>query len=99
MKYYIEESLQNFNAWSGGKDTMNELTPDEIDTLESYIEELSECGEMWSDTEINDFLWFERDTIAEYLGFEDWEDLERKHAGEDDEEEDEEEEEEEEDDE
>ena len=79
---------------------MNELTPDEIDTIEGYIEELSECGEMWNDTEINDFLWFERDTIAEYLGFEDWEDLERKHAGEDDEdEEDEEEEEDEEDDE
>ena len=86
MKYYIEESLQNFNAWSGAKDTMNELTPDELDTLESMLEEC-EPADGWSDTAINDFLWFETDTIAEWLGFEDWEDLERKHAGEDEEEE------------
>lgn len=25
MKYYCEESLENFNAWSGGKDTLDVL--------------------------------------------------------------------------
>ena len=34
------------------------------------------CDELPTDTEINDFFWFERDTIAEWLGYEDWEDLE-----------------------
>ena len=37
-----------------------------------------------TDTELNDLLWFERDTIAEWLGFSDWEALEN---GEEDEEE------------
>ena len=45
-----------------------------------------EHGEGWSDTAINDFLWFETDTIAEWLGYEDWDDLCRKHAGEEEDE-------------
>jgi hypothetical protein len=37
------------------------------------IEEIfgGEC----SDTELNDFFWFERDTIAEWLGYEDYDEL------------------------
>ena len=87
MKYYVETSLKNFAAWSGGADTKEELTDDELDTLESMLEEI-EPEEGYTDTAINDILWFERDTIAEWLGYEDWDDLERKHRGEEDEEED-----------
>ena len=35
-----------------------------------------------SDTEINDLFWFEEDFIAELLGFDNWEALERHNADE-----------------
>ena len=68
MKYYVEESLRNFNFWSGAKDTADCLTLEQIDTIEQYLEECYADGEI-SDTEINDFFWFERETIAEWLGY------------------------------
>lgn len=85
MKYYVEESLRNFNFWSGAADTANALTLEQIDQIESMLEDC-EPGDGWSDTEINDFFWFERDTIAEWLGFRDWEDLENGGEEEDEEE-------------
>lgn len=87
MKYYVDESLRNFNFWSGAKDTADALTLEQIDTIENYMEDI-EPAEGWSDTEINDFFWFERDTIAEWLGFRDWDDF--LNDGEDEEEEEEE---------
>lgn len=86
MKYVVEEDLRNFKAWSGGADTVADLTDEQLDSVEELI------GEMFSDTptdtEINDFLWFERDTIAQHLGFYDWEHLNQDEEEEDDEEED-----------
>ena len=82
MKYIEEKSLENFEAWSGGKDTLDELTHDECEKVESLIEET--FAETPTDGDINDFLWFERDTIAQHLGYDDWEDLERDHNGEND---------------
>lgn len=70
MKYYVEESLRNFNFWSGGKDTADALSYEQIDQIEDYLEECYCDGEI-SDTEINDFFWFERETIAELLGYRD----------------------------
>ena len=75
MKYVFEDSLNSFNYWSGGKDTADTLTYEELKTLDSLLEDVY-CDELPTDTEINDFFWFERDTIAEWLGYEDWEDLE-----------------------
>lgn len=86
MKYYVEESLRNFNFWSGAKDTADALTLEQIDTIENYMEDI-EPAEGWSDTAINDFFWFERDTIAEWLGFSSWEALENGEEEEDVEEE------------
>ena len=87
MKYVVEENLSNFNAWSGGADTVAELTDDQLDQVEELIEELFPC-ELPTDTEINDFLWFERDTIAQHLGFSDWEHLNQEEDDENEEEED-----------
>lgn len=87
MKILYEKSLENFEAWSGGKDTMDELTHDELESVEQLLEE-SEPEEGWTDTGVNDFLWFERDIIAEHLGYKNWEDLERKHNGDEDEDDD-----------
>lgn len=60
------------DCWSGAIDTLNELTSDEIDQLESMIEDMY-LDDVPTDTDINDFIWFERDTIAEWLGYENFE--------------------------
>ena len=77
MKYVVEVSLDNFEAWSGGKDTLDTLREKgDCDAVECLIEELYMCDEPWTDTNINDFLWFERDTIAQHLGYSDWDEYE-----------------------
>ena len=76
MVYSQECSLHEFNAWSGGLDTLNVLIEkgDDAD-VEFLINELF-CESTPTDTQINDFLWFDRDYIAEHLGYSDWEDYE-----------------------
>lgn len=78
MKYVVEESLDYFEAWSGGKDTLDTLREkSDCDAVECLIEELASMSEDgWTDTNINDFLWFERDTIAQHLGYSDWDEYE-----------------------
>ena len=68
-----EINLHDFDTWAGANETKDELTYSDLDIIESYLIELYPNG--MSETEINDFLWFERDTIAEWLGFTDWDDL------------------------
>ena len=91
MKYYVETSLENFEAWSGGRDTLEVLIEKGLcDTVEACLEDILDGDS--SDTYINDILWMERDMIAEWCGFSSWEALEN---GEEEEEEETEEEEEE----
>lgn len=84
MTIITETSLENFEAWSGGADTLNTLIEKGLcDTLEYHIEnDIFPDG--CTDTELNDFLWFEDDFIAELLGYKSWKDLEND--GEDEEE-------------
>ena len=89
MKYYVETSLENFEAWSGGRDTLDVLIEKGLcDTVENILNDIY-ADEAPTDTEINDTLWFSRDEIAEWCGFSSWEALEN---GEEEEEESEEEE-------
>ena len=83
MRITAEISLRDFEGWSGAVDTLNTLTDNQKDAFEAILEELYPDG--MTETSLNDFLWFENDTIAEWLGFDDWEDLERKNSGEEDE--------------
>ena len=85
MKYYKEESLTNFEFWSGGSDTVEELTDEEIEKIENYLESVSP-EEGWSDTAINDFFWFERETIAEWLGYDSFDDIIKRNKEEQEEE-------------
>ena len=70
MKITTEIDARNFEFWSGGKDTAKELTWDDWDVIEPMLDDLFPDG--CTDTELNDFFWFETDTIAEWLGYEDY---------------------------
>ena len=72
MKVYSEKSLRNFEFWSGAKSNAEELTLEQIDMVESILEELYPDG--MEDVQINDFFWFDFDTIREWLGIEKEED-------------------------
>lgn len=73
MKLYKETSLQNFEFWSGARETAKQLTADDFDIIESTLEDCYPDG--LDETTVNDIFWFEDDWIAELLGYEDWEDL------------------------
>lgn len=82
MKYYVEESLSNFQFWSGAKDNAAELTTEQLDQLESVLEDLYPDGDI-SDTQINDIMWFDFDWVKETLGIEDEEEEEEEEEVED----------------
>lgn len=85
MKIYKEISLADFEAWSGAVDTMETLRKLEDETGANVFDILEACiddmGEGVDETTVNDILWFETDTIAEWLGYEDWEALDRAAEG------------------
>ena len=69
MRYIVEGSLYDFNAWAGGEDTLNDLLKYEaVDEAEEYINERIDTGTLPTQMEINDILWFERDDIYKYCG-------------------------------
>ena len=73
MKIITETSLYDFEAWSGAKSTLANLDSGQCAQLESILED--EYPDGMEEGQLNDILWFERDWIAEMLGYEDWEDL------------------------
>lgn len=70
MRYIVEGSLYDFNAWAGGEDTLDDLRAlDVVDNAEEYINMIMDCREeLPTQKEINDILWFERDDIYKYCG-------------------------------
>ena len=73
MKIWSDDSIRNFNFWSGARDTVDDLFDSDFDILEPILEEYFD-GEV-EDVDLNDFFWFERNTIASWLGYEDYEEL------------------------
>ena len=73
MKIYREIPLTEFEFWAGGKDTVEELTYSELEQIEQILEEIYPEG--MSEFEVNDLFWFERDLIAEWLGYEDFDEI------------------------
>lgn len=67
MTIITENSLRNFEFWSGAQDRVKYLTSDELDTIENMLEDIYPDG--MNETDINDLFWFEEDTIAEWLGY------------------------------
>ena len=74
MKVTTEQSLSNFNFWSGAKDNASELTDSQLDTIESILEDIYPDG--MSESSVNDLFWFDFETVKEWLGIEEEEEEE-----------------------
>ena len=57
---------------AGAKYTVEELTHYEFVQVMSILEDAYFTDDSPTMTHINDFFWFERDTIAEWLGYKDF---------------------------
>ena len=69
MKITREMNLRNFKAWSGAKNTLNELIElGKCEELEEVLEDLYPEG--MTETQLNDILWFDVEWIYETLGIE-----------------------------
>lgn len=70
MVYSKEFSVDTFPFWSGAKDTFEDVCKaDKMYELQSLIEEQFADNETPpTETEINDFVWFEREFIYNRLG-------------------------------
>ena len=67
MTITYELDLRNFKAWSGAKDTLERVINEgKCDLLEQILEDTYPEG--MTETELNDLLWFEPETIYEWLG-------------------------------
>lgn len=70
MKIYKEVYANEFEFWSGARQTVEYLTEGEIERIFDELESL--CPEGMDETSVNDFFWFEDDTIADWLGWPDF---------------------------
>ena len=66
MKIISDISLKNFEFWSGGKDTAEDLTDDQFERIERELE--SEYPDGMTDTNLNDLFWFDREYIYKVAG-------------------------------
>jgi len=70
MTITSEKAIRDFKFWAGAADTVKYLTRDEMDDIEQQLDELYPDG--MDETNLNDFFWFDCDTNAEWLGYEDF---------------------------
>jgi hypothetical protein len=66
MKITTETSLNNFEFWSSAKHNASLLTYDQLEAIESTLDELYPDG--MSDTQLNDLFWHEFDTVLDWIG-------------------------------
>ena len=71
---YIKREITSFeelkeNSWSGAVDTLNRI--EELKLEDEFMNILEECfdseNETPTDTDVNDFIWFETEYINELL--------------------------------
>ena len=70
MKIYREESLSNFEFWSGAISNAEEFTLEELDRIGEELEVLDCDGDGYDETQINDLMWFEPEYLASLIGLE-----------------------------
>ncbi len=67
MKIISDISLKDFNFWSGGRDTADDLTDEQFEQIESQLEEQYPDG--ITDTALNDMFWFDRESVYQMAGY------------------------------
>lgn len=72
MEYKVElSSLESFKAWAGAIDTLNTVRErGGMDILTTICEDIF-SGDIPTEVQINDWLWFDSDFIYQALGYED----------------------------
>lgn len=77
MTITYELDLNSFQAWSGAKDTLDRIQREgKCAELENILEELYPDG--MTETELNDLLWFDSESVYEWLGIRSEEQIERE---------------------
>ena len=67
MTITYELDLNRFEAWSGAKETLERIQREgKCEELENVLEELYPDG--MTETELNDLLWFDSESVYEWLG-------------------------------
>jgi len=66
MKITTETTMSNFEFWSSAKHNASLLSSNQLDAIESVLNELYPDG--MSDTELNDLFWHEFDTLLDWIG-------------------------------
>ena len=69
MKIYREESLSNFEFWSGAISNAEKFTLEELDRISEELE-AADNGDGYEETQINDLMWFEPEYLASLIGLE-----------------------------
>ena len=72
MEYKVElSSIESFKAWAGALDTLNTVRErGGMDILTTICEDIF-SGDIPTEVQINDWLWFDSDFIYQALGYED----------------------------
>lgn len=77
MTITYELDLNRFEAWSGAKETLERIQREgKCEELENVLEELYPDG--MTETELNDLLWFDSESVYEWLGIRSEEQIEKK---------------------
>ena len=77
MTITYELDLNSFEAWSGAKETLERIQREgKCAELENVLEELYPDG--MTETELNDLLWFDSESVYEWLGIRSEKQIERE---------------------
>lgn len=77
MTITYELDLNSFQAWSGAVDTLERIQREgKCAELENVLEELYPDG--MTETELNDLLWFDSESVYEWIGIRSEEQIEKE---------------------
>ena len=77
MTITYELDLNSFEAWSGAKDTLDRIQREgKCGLLEQILEDTYPDG--MTETELNDLLWFDSESVYEWLGIRSEEQIEKE---------------------
>ena len=77
MTITYELDLERFEAWSGAKDTLDRIQREgKCGLLEQILEDTYPDG--MTETELNDLLWFDSESVYEWLGIRSEEQIEKE---------------------